>query len=341
MRLAHRARSASPEAFLAVCLVAVAVAFLLAPGTAEAQGPSVHNIHRTPGDNTQIRIIFNRVMSSGAFSKDAFTVTVGGLPQTINRVQQFANGNVLNVFLDSPLIPYGAIVVTYDASVNPVPVIASDSTTFGSFTVSVPFSVTTDDIYNALKAYFSGDAGLSPVESFLRTHAQKTYHAALLEDVAAGRLHQRFEKNERTQWGKPGTEDWVQMGSPSFPGPRPWLICGGEPRPVLTGADSGQFFWACTGDNRWVPVKLPQPGVDYSREDDLIRPGQPGYDERCRYRDADGNPTPLFKTHYHPQDHADPELRGKPVYVNGQIQGTVIHGNNWDPLAGRCRGRAD
>ena len=197
-------------------------------------------------------------------------------------------------------------------------------------------AVTTLSVHAALDGYFSGTATLSEVEAALRTSGQ-TYHQRLRAEVAAGRLHQ-LVPGGRTKWGAPGTESWGQVGFPGVSDPS--LTCGGEPQPVFQGDDHGEFFWACTGDNRWVPVRRHRPGIDYTRDAQLVRPGAAGYNEECRYKDADGNPTPLFRAEFHPQDHPNPQLRGKPVRnADGSVRGTTIHGGNWDPLAGNCTTR--
>ena len=135
--------------------------------------------------------------------------------------------------------------------------------------------------------------------------------------------------------------------------------CGDRPQPGFHDNDYGNFFWACTSDGpngQWVPVKRHRPGVDYSHDSDLVpsvRPS-PQHDagrndpdgddpdvpnnQKCLFRDEEGNLAPLFRADFHPQDHPNPQLRGKPVRVNGEVQGTTIHGRNWDPIAQVCRG---
>lgn len=198
------------------------------------------------------------------------------------------------------------------------------------FTISGYAGAAVRSVYDLLEDYFSGTGALSDIEAVLPA-SSNTYYEKLSEIVEAGELHERVPAGP-TQWGTEGTEDWVQVGTPSSP--NAWRMpdgtvrynedgptCGGERQPALKGDDLGKFFWACTPDNQWVPVRLPQPGVDYSRDEDLVRPGQPGYDDRCLYRDEDGTPRPAYRT--------DP--------ATGQR--IAIHGNNWDPIAEQCRGR--
>ena len=179
----------------------------------------------------------------------------------------------------------------------------------------------------------------------------------------------------RTAWGTPGTENWGQVGFPwGYPRELCYQVngkqrcvdtnkewgwgsqykCGGnEPehsQPGLASNDYTNFFWACThltesgqqtANSQWVPVKRPQPGVDYTRDHQLVRPGGTDYNEDCRYKDDQGNPTPAFRADFHPHDHPNPQLRGKPVRINGVVQGTTIHGANWDPLAQTCTTRGN
>ena len=209
---------------------------------------------------------------------------------------------------------------------------------------------TESEVYAELEAYFSGTGTLGRVQGVVRQAEGKTYHQKLTEEVEAGRLHDRLPASERTKWGTEGTEDWVQVGTPSLP--NAWRMpdgtpdgtvrynedgptCGGERQPALNGDDRGKFFWACTQDNQWVPVKLPQPnalgdpdspGADYSRDEDLVRPGQPGYNnEKCLYKDEEGNPTPVSGV-----------VRDDSGNVTGRV---TIHGGNWDPIAQKCTSR--
>ena len=234
-------------------------------------------------------------------------------------------------------------------------------------------------VYEALGAYFSGKATLFGetvtllfVNSVLQQADGQSYHEALLELVDEGRLDEVVPGPE-SAWGDPGTEDWAQMGH-GFPkrfcyrfqgetrciedtsetwGWGSQYSCGNKPQPGFHENDFGDFFWACN-DGQWVPVRRPRPGVDYSHDNDLIRPdpnqnvgrNDPDGDDddvpdaaKCLFRDEDGNLAPVFRADFHPQNHPNPQLRGKPIRdANGNVQGTTIHGRNWDPIAKVCRG---
>ena len=136
-------------------------------------------------------------------------------------------------------------------------------------------------VYEALGAYFSGKATLfgesitlQLVNELIRdTHGgaeclkrlTQCYHERLLELVDAGRLDDEVP-GPQSAWGDPGTEDWAQMGGP---GGGSSHTCGGVPQPGTQGRDGPWFFFACTGDGQWVPVRVPRPGVDYSHDHEL------------------------------------------------------------------------
>ena len=215
---------------------------------------------------------------------------------------------------------------------------------------------TEKEIYDALGAYFSGDetvAGertLSRVNRLLQEADGQTYHQKLLEKVDAGELDE-LVPGPQSAWGIRGLRTgprWA-TGSPGRSATRSkarpgckdmsevWgsqYSCGGRPQPGLHDNDFGDFFWACNGDNQWVPVRRPKPGVDYSHDNDLIRPdpnqnvgrSDPDGDDdgvpdaaKCLYRDEDGNLAPVSRR-------------------NPDGTWTTIHGANWDPLAQQCRG---
>ena len=105
--------------------------------------------------------------------------------------------------------------------------------------------------------------------------------------------------------------------------------CGGKPHPVheefrrdplgtdWSYADS-VFCNESTG--QWVTGRPYQVGVDFSRTEDLIAPGDGNYPDKCRYTNDDGDPRPGYRHN-----------------ADGTV--TVIHGANYDPLADVCTQR--
>lgn len=317
-----------------------------------------------------------------------FSVTVDGTPQTIVSVDPHHTFGHLWVGL-AMAPPAGAVVkVSYNKDARADHRLRdADNNVLESFTQVVTVPYTREDVYAALKSYFSGTGTLAGVNrSILGFHGDaQSYHEALLEVVDEGRLDDVVPEG-RTAWGRKvvnpdGTESyptqnwgWGGEGFPKrfcyqFQGVERCIedtsetwgwgkqnMCGGEPQPGFHENDYGDFFWACTPDGQWVPVRRHRPGVDYSHDDDLVPSVKPlpqhdagrndpdGDDpdvpdnQKCLFRDEKGNLAPLFRADLHPQDHPNPQLRGKPVRVNGVVQGTTIHGRNWDPIAKVCRG---
>ena len=281
-----------------------------------------------------------------------------GVSQTINQVV-FAYGNPrVGLRMPSTVPAYARVLVTFDKTANASRPTDSSNNQFGSFTnVEMAVSVVTEDVYDALGAYFSGtetvsgEGMLSLVNRFIRDvyGDDVTYHEKLLEKVDAGQLDD-IVPGPQSAWGDPGTEDWAQMGQ-GFPrciydaqgncidmsetwGER--YKCGNKPQPGLADNDFGDFFWACN-DGQWVPVRRPRPGVDYAHDHQLIRPGQPGYDNKCLYvrRHPDGHPQagqPVL-------DENGNRIPEPVSRYNGNGTWTTIRGANYDPIDGSCRGR--
>ena len=154
--------------------------------------------------------------------------------------------------------------------------------------------------YAALGRYFERTGSLSSAERFVSDYLQNL-NAKILAEGGLSALFKIGQPDEvRTAWGKPGTENWGQVGFP-WGYPREICLetdahgnctkskdmteiwgsqhkCGGENQPGLSGGDHTRFFWACshltesgqeTANSQWVPVKRPQPGVDYTADDRL------------------------------------------------------------------------
>lgn len=324
------------------CLLAVALALSLAAGTAAGQddttAPSVAGVS-AEGDT--ITITWTEPIAAGDWQSAHLTVTVGGVSQTIQGVVPASDQQSLVITLDSALPVGTTVVVSYDKDQTPDSAQVRDGAgnrleSFGNNVVSV---ASAQQVYDALNSYFSGAGTLPDTEAFV-----SNYYQNLLEKVAAGELGAIFDLAQRTAWGTDTSNNWYQVGSPNRIGSS--ATCGGQTQPKLQGDDRIRFFWACTGhpsqpNSQWVPVKQPQPGIDYTPDHQQVRPGDAGYNEDCRYRDGQGNPAPIFIADFHPQDHPNPQLRGKPIRnPDGTVQGTTIHGGNWDPQANICRGRA-
>lgn len=317
----------------AACLLAVALALSLTPGTVVAQDntpPSVSGLIRSAGVRNGILVSFNEPLTVGSFNIGSLSVTVDGVPRAVNYAILAGDKTAASIVVASPIPGFARVVLTYDKTANPNPLADAAGNQLASFTRVVTIELGEGDVYDALGAYFSGSAPLSAVENILRAVNDESYHERLREEAAAGSLNERFGPLERTKWGTDESLGWRQVGFPGVSDPS--LTCGGEGQPPLTGDDHGEFFWACTEDNRWVPVRLAREGTDYAADEDLVRPGQNGYNPECLYRDSEGNPTPAFR----PQ--IDPNTGGV-LYVNGQVQGTKIHGSNWDPIAKICTTR--
>ncbi len=317
--------------------MAVVLVLSFVPGTAVAQQdstpPSVTSVvvEGHFGTSTRLQMSFDEVLDYETTNSFQFGVTTDdGTARTVVGVQVAANDRVLFITV-RPRIPENAVILVSYSQVGAASLWLRDPA--GNLVEDFRWNVSTDmqiptvaEVYEALRSYFSGTVTLSEVEGVLSGDDQ-TYHERLSEEVAAGRLHERLPAGERTKWGTEGSLGWVQVGTPSLP-PGPLHTCGGVTVPELTGDDRGKFFWACSQDNRWVPVRLPQPGVDYARDEHLVRPpavpgSDPNYNEKCRYTDEDGNPQPVSK--YDPKTDTF----------------TWIQGGNWDPTAEECTGRGN
>ena len=134
------------------------------------------------------------------------------------------------------------------------------------------------EVYAELGAYFSGTGTLGRVQSVIGQSAvtetdARTYYEKLSEEVVSGDLDRRFDTDEPSVVGTDGTSGWHQVGTPSVrPGPDD--TCGGTTVPGGEGGFetrvSSRYYWNCTQDGQWVPVKVPEPGVDYARDDQLV-----------------------------------------------------------------------
>ncbi len=99
--------------------------------------------------------------------------------------------------------------------------------------------------------------------------------------------------------------------------------CGGNLHPIReafqrdplgTNWNAYHTFYCHEATGQWVSGRIPEPGVDFAWDHQLIGVGEPGYDEKCRY--------------------------SKPGYMHhGDGTYTVIHGANYDPIADRCTQR--
>ena len=104
--------------------------------------------------------------------------------------------------------------------------------------------------------------------------------------------------------------------------------CGGKPNPqqeafrqnpkaAFFGGGPYQTVYCDQTTGQWVGGRIAKAGVDYARDDQLIAPGQTGYNEQCRYD----------KPGFEPQWNAD-----------GTVTYKRLIGTYWDPIAQVCRG---
>ena len=300
------------------CLLAVALALSLAPATAVAQPtpPSVVSVEldtHTDPDNPAIVIEFDRLVEGG--NKNHFTVVVDG--EEVTSFSYAAGGGskrglVFSKELSEKLTE-GVVTVSYSVTVPAgiQPNTIEDGSVGGNlvedfrWVVGVGPIPTEAEVYAALGSYFSGTTTLSGVESVVRAGEGHSYYEELSDVVESGGLSEILPAG-RTKWGTDESSGWHQVGTPSVrPGPSDTCggntVPGGVQRPP-TGqkvADRSEFFWACSGDGQWVPVKTPEPGVDFTAEADLnwTRVGTTG----CMYGavdpllisyDEDGQPRP-------------------------------------------------
>jgi len=331
-------------------LLTVALTLLLAPGTAVAQQdstpPSIVSFSGAPSNDGSTYILVIRFTEplSTSFAHLSFRVTFGDTVQT---------GLFILGTLDPPEVaiqvtgrlpaPGQTVIVSYSQTAQTPAGTLKDAA--GNLVedfrwrVGVGQIATVAEVYAALKLYFSGSVTLSEVEDVLSGDDQ-TYHEKLSEEAAAGRLHERLPAGEGTNWSgeDEDTEGWVQIGSPSRL-PDSSDTCGGETAPELTGGDQGNFYWACSDENtsngRWVPVRIPRPGVDYAWDYQLLRPGDPDYNEECLYvrRDEDGNPVL--------DENGDRIPRRVSSYDPATDTFTYNDGNSWDPIAEQCTTRGN
>ena len=272
MRLAGRRRGrVRIGLWVGTCLAAVALVLSLAAGTGAAQddttAPSVASVS---AQGNTITVTWSEPITAGDWQSAHLSVTVDGVSQTIQSVTPASDQQSLVITLDSALPAGTAVVVSYDKDQTPADAQLGDGAgnsleSFGSNVVSV---ASQQQVYDALNSYFSGVSTLSDTEAFV-----SNYYQNLSAKVAAGELHQIFDSNQRTAWGTDESLDWYQIGSPSFPGSS--ATCGGRAQPQLQSGDRSRFFWACSGqpsqpNNQWVPIKLPQPGIDYTPDGQLV-----------------------------------------------------------------------
>ena len=115
-------------------------------------------------------------------------------------------------------------------------------------------------------------------------------------------------------------------------------LCGGTPNPreeafrrdpLGTRWDPYETVYCNETTGEWVTGRIPQPGVDFAWDHQLIAPGAPGYDESCYFTNADGDRTPLAKSVTNPDGSWARNSDGSRIF-------TFIHGAHWDPIANRC-----
>ena len=330
-------------------LLAVVLALSLAPGTAVAQQDttppspiSVFVFGHFEMFQTYLEVSFDELLSGDNLSSLTFGVTVDdGKSRTVASVQYVPDRQGFRLTV-RPWIPDGAvIVVSYNLHPQSTSYLQDPSGNLVEefrWKVGVGQIATVAEVYDKLRSYFSGSVTLSEVEDVLSGDDQ-TYHEKLVEEAAAGRLHERLPASEGTNWsGEDETEGWVQIGSPSRL-PDSSDTCGGETAPELTGGDQANFYWACSDENtsngRWIPVRIPQPGVDYAWDYQLLRPGDPEYNEECLYvrRDEDGNPVL--------DENGDRIPRRVSSYDPATDTFTYNDGNSWDPIAEQCTTRGN
>ena len=302
-----------------MCLLAAALALSLAPGTAVAQQdttpPKVVDSELEPvrselecdRDQTAVHVYFDKEYDTSGW-RDYVTVTVDGEEESYGVGSGRARR--ISLILTGCLSDDAVVVVSYtQIPGNPGIVSRDQNVEVENFRLKVGFELpfelipTEAQVYAKLKEYFSGTTTFSSVESVVRAGEGHSYYEELSDVVEAGELHDRLPASERTKWGT-GSSDWHQVGSPSRP-PGPEDTCGGNTVPGgvwtptgpppgpgqplgqggLQGDDRSKFYWACTGDGQWVPVRTPQPGIDFTSEDQLVwtRVGSTG----CMWRAFD------------------------------------------------------
>ncbi len=331
-------------------LLAVALTLSLVPGTAVAQQDttppspiSVFVFGHFGSTTTYLEVSFDELLSGDNASSLTFGVTVDdGISRTVASVQFVPDRQGLRLTVRPQILDGAVIVVSYSRVAGTTLYVQDPSGNLVEdfrWRVGVGQIATVAEVYGALKSYFSGSVTLTEVEGVLSGDDQ-TYHEKLSEEAAAGRLHERLPASEGTNWSgeETETEGWVQIGSPSRL-PDSSDTCGGETAPELTGGDQGIFYWACSDENtsngRWVPVRIPRPGVDYAWDYQLLRPGDPGYNEECLYvrRDEDGNPVL--------DENGDRIPRRVSKYDPATDTFTYNDGNSWDPIAEQCTTRGN
>ena len=253
------------------CLLAVALALSLAAGTAGGQedntAPSVASVS---AQGNAITVTWTEPITAGDWQSAHLGVTVGGVSQAIQSVVPSSDQQSLVITLDSSLPAGTAVFVSYDKDQTPADAQLGDGAgnSLQSFGRNVVAVASQQQVYDALNSYFSGVSTLSDTEAFV-----SNYHQNLSDKVAAGELHEIFDSSQRTAWGTDESLDWYQVSSPSVLGSS--ATCGGRAQPQLQSGDRSKLFWACSGqpsqpNNQWIPIKLPQPGIDYTPESQLV-----------------------------------------------------------------------
>ncbi|MCY3596712.1 MAG: hypothetical protein OXG71_04660, partial [Rhodospirillales bacterium] len=263
------------------CLLAVALALSLASGTAAAQAAPALASAAVSGNT--ITITWTEAITGGnwqlARTDGALTVTVDGTARTFT-VSALQGGAQLQITLDGSPPPDGAVVVVFFQKTSTQPLTAQ-GVPLESFGWNLATNMAELTVYDALKSYFSGQSTLSDTESIVGSYLDR-----LNEIVAEGAPRDNTKglsglfnvdtsQEGRTNWGTPGTEDWAYWAQSQG---RPGYTCGGQDQPQLQGQDVYEFGWACTHStdagsttsSQWVPVKLPQPNIDFTPDHQLI-----------------------------------------------------------------------
>ena len=313
-----------------MCLLVAASAFSLAPGTAVAQDntpPSVDSVDQRTDE--WVIVHFTVPVGTVQIAWFSVIVDgVDQTIHSITR-QQDSNGNLdygsLAIRLNSN-VPEGArVIVSYrkPASVQGLHERMHPENVVASFAWDVknqreiPIE---QSVYAVLGRYFEGTGSLSSTERFVSDYLQNL-NAKILAEGGLSQLFRIGQPDEpRTAWGTPGTENWGQVGFPwGYPREVCYPVngkqrcvdtseawgwgsqyrCGGENQPGLSGGDHTRFFWACshltesgqqTANSQWVPVKKPQPGVDYTRDHQLVRPWRHGLQRGLPLQRRPGQP---------------------------------------------------
>ncbi len=117
--------------------------------------------------------------------------------------------------------------------------------------------------------------------------------------------------------------------------------CGGTPNPLHeafyrdplgTNWPAWETVYCDLETGEWVTGRIPQPGVDFAWDHQLISPGDPGYSDTCFYTNSAGERITAYRAVKNADGTLQTDSEGNVIYY-------PHHGARWDPIAQMCTQR--